>query len=100
MLLHLWVKLQHLFHSILKVLRVVLSGMKNGYIRVMKIISEFECFMYFMDEIVILKNLWIGLNSRSDIKKYCLFWFLLYWLTCLIEKLYTFPYSGFRYFRS
>ena len=65
-----------------------------------EIISEFECFMYFMDEIVILKNLWIGLNSRSDIKKCSLFWFLSYWCTCLIENLYTFPDSGFRYFHS
>ena len=65
-----------------------------------EIISEFECFMYFKDEIVFLKNLWIGLNSRSDIKKCCLFWFLSYWSTCLIKNLYTFADSGFRYFRS
>ena len=65
-----------------------------------EIISEFECFMYFMDDIMILKNLWIGLNSRSDIKRGCLFWSLSYWWTCLIGKLYTFPDSGFRYFRS
>ena len=63
-------------------------------------ISEFECFIYFMDEIVIRKKLWMGLNSRSDIKRCCLFWFLSYWWTFLIEKLYTFPDSGFRYFRS
>ena len=31
--------------------------------------SEFVFFEYFVDEIVILKNLWIGLNSKSDIKK-------------------------------
>ena len=30
--------------------------------------SEFVFFEYFIDEIVILKNLWIGLNSKSDIK--------------------------------
>ena len=65
-----------------------------------EIISEFNCFMYFMDEIVIHKILWIGLNSRSDIKKCCLFWFLSYWWTCLNEKLYTFSDSGFRYVRS
>ena len=66
-----------------------------------EIISEFESFMYFMDEIVILKkSLWIGLNSRSDIKKCGLFWFLSYWWTCVIKKLYTFPDSGFRFFRS
>ena len=65
-----------------------------------EIISEFKCFIFFMDEIVILKNVCIGLNSRSDIKKSCLFWFLVYWWTCLIDKLNTFPDSGFRYFRS
>ena len=65
-----------------------------------EIISEFESFMYFMDEIVILKNLWIGLNSRSDRKRCCLFWSLSYWWTCFIEKLYTFPYIGFSCFRS
>ena len=64
-----------------------------------EIISEFEWFKYFMDEIVIRKNLWMGSNSRSDIKRCCLFWSLSYWSTCLIEKLYTFPDSGFRYFR-
>ena len=44
-----------------------------------EIMSEFEFFIYFMDEIVIRKNLWIGLNSRSDIKNCCLFWFSSYW---------------------
>ena len=34
-----------------------------------EIISEFEFFMYFMDEYVYRKNLWIGLNSRSDLKR-------------------------------
>ena len=34
-----------------------------------EIISDFECFIHFMDEIVIRKNLWMGLNSRSDIKR-------------------------------
>ena len=38
-----------------------------------EIISEIEFFMYFMDEIVTLKNLCIGLNSKSDIKRCCLF---------------------------
>ena len=65
-----------------------------------EIISEFECFIYFMDEIVIRKKLWMVLNSRFDIKRCCLFWSLSYWWTCLIGKLYTFPDSGFRYFRS
>ena len=32
-----------------------------------EMISEFVFFTYFMDEILILKNLWIGLNSKSDI---------------------------------
>ena len=41
-----------------------------------QIISEFDCFIYFMDEVVIRKNLWMGLNSRSDIKRCCLFWSL------------------------
>ena len=36
MLFHLWLILWHLFRSILRVLRVVLSGMVNCYIRVMK----------------------------------------------------------------
>ena len=39
---------------------------------------------------MILKNLWIGLNSRSDMKKGCLLWFLSYWWTCLIEELYIY----------
>ena len=65
-----------------------------------EIISEFKCFTFFMDEIVIRKNLWMGLNSRSDIKRCCFFWSSLYWWTCLIEKLYTFPDSGFRCFHS
>ena len=52
-----------------------------------EIISEFECFIYFMDGNVIRKNLWMGLNSRSDIERGCLFWSLLYWWTCLIVKL-------------
>ena len=65
-----------------------------------EIISEFECFIYFMDEIMIRKNVRMGLYSRSDIKRCCLFWALSYWWTCLIEKLYTFPDSSFRYFRS
>ena len=34
--------------------------------------SEFVFFKYFIDEIVILKNLWICLNSKSDIKSCCL----------------------------
>ena len=42
-----------------------------------EIISEFECFINFMDEIVIRKILWIGLNSRSDIKRCCLFFIVL-----------------------
>ena len=44
-----------------------------------EIVSEFECFMYFMDEIITRKNLWIGLNPRSDIKRCCLFCSLSYW---------------------
>ena len=38
-----------------------------------EIMSEFEFFIYLMDEIVIRKTLWLGLNSRSDIKICCLF---------------------------
>ena len=38
-----------------------------------EMVSEFIFFKYFIDEIVILKNLWIGLNSKSDIKTCCLF---------------------------
>ena len=41
-----------------------------------EIISEFEWFMYFMDEIVIRKNLWMGSHSRSDIKNKEM-WFVL-----------------------
>ena len=37
-----------------------------------KLISEFACFVYFMDEIVTRKNLWVGLNSKSDMKRRCL----------------------------
>ena len=44
-----------------------------------EIISEFECFLYFRDEIVTRKNLWIGLNSRSDMTRCCLFCCLAYW---------------------
>ena len=54
-----------------------------------EIISEFECFIYFIDEIVIMKILWMGLNSRSGKKRCRLFWSLSYWWTCLIEKIYT-----------
>ena len=38
-----------------------------------EMMSEFVFFKYFMDEIVILKNLCIGLNSKSDLKSCCLF---------------------------
>ena len=34
-----------------------------------ELISEFECFIYFMDEIVIRKNLWMDSNSRFDIRR-------------------------------
>ena len=35
-----------------------------------EIISEFVVFIYLTDEIVTLKKLWEGLNSRSDIVVY------------------------------
>ena len=41
--------------------------------------SEFEFFMYFMDEIVTGKNLRIVLNSRSDLRRCCLFCSFSYW---------------------
>ena len=45
--------------------RVILYGEKLYTCREM--ISEFEFFMNFMDEIVTLKKLLIGLSSKSDI---------------------------------
>ena len=44
-----------------------------------EIISKFECFVFFMDEIVTRNNFWIGLNSRSDKKRCCLFRSLSFW---------------------
>ena len=36
-------------------------------------ISELVFLTYLIDEIVILKNLWMGLNSKLEIKSCCLF---------------------------
>ena len=44
-----------------------------------EIISEFESFMYLINEIVTQKILRIGLNSRSDMKRCCLFCSLTHW---------------------
>ena len=62
--------------------------------------SEFVFFEYFMDEIVILKNLWIGLNSKSDTKIDVYFDFCYTGeLVFLRNYFLIFPDKGFRCFR-
>ena len=67
MLLRLWVKLWHLFHSILevKVLEVMYVIWYGELLYTCnEIISEFERFMYFMDEIVIRKKIMNGFKFK------------------------------------
>ena len=65
MLLLLWEKSLHWFHNILGVLKLVLFYMVNCCIHVEKWYRIWSFFMFFMDKIVTLKNLWIGLNSSQ-----------------------------------
>ena len=52
-----------------------------------------------MDEIVTLKNLWIGFNLRSGMYRCFLIWLTFSLCTLFIETLYTFPDSGFKCLR-
>ena len=77
MLFQMWDKLLHWFHN-LKIPRGNVILYWQLLYTCKETVSELVFFVYLIDEIVTRKNLWIGLNSKSDIYSRCLFWSMLY----------------------